>query len=147
MKELIRDAALSCAFAFVFGPTWAAGQRSSTAALRLDSAQVQAWREDLRYMATQMEARHRNLYHTVSKVRFDSAVEGLDRRIPTLARHQIIVELARIVALVGDGLTNISPTRDPKIGFRALPVRLYFFKDGLYIRAADRAHTGLAGAC
>ena len=68
---------------------------------------------------------------------FDSAVTALDRRIPSLARHQIIVEMARVVALVRDGHTNIAPTRDPKIGFRTLPVRLYFFKDGLFLRAAS----------
>ncbi len=45
----------------------------------------------------EMARRHRNLYHTVSRERFDSAVAALDRRIPSLARHQVIVELARIV--------------------------------------------------
>ena len=34
------------------------------------------------------------------------------------------------LAATDDGHTNIAPTRDPKIGFRTLPVRLYFFKDG-----------------
>jgi tetratricopeptide (TPR) repeat protein len=97
-------------------------------------------------MAAEMAKRHKNLYHTVSRERFDSAVAALDRRIPSLARHRIIVEMARIVALVGDGHTNIAPTRDPKIGFRTLPVRFYFFKDGLFVRAAERAHAGLAGA-
>ena len=97
-------------------------------------------------MAGEMARRHRNLYHTVPKARFDSALMALDRRLPSLGRHQVIVELARIVALVGDGHTNIAPTRDPKIGFRSLPVRLYFFKDGLSVRAAERAHADLAGA-
>ena len=57
---------------------------------------------------------------------------------PTLARHQVIVELARIVARVGDGHTNVAPTRDPKIGFHTYPVKLYFFKDGLFVRSASR---------
>ena len=91
-------------------------------------------------MAREMARRHRNLYHTVSRERFDSAVAALDRRIPRLERHQVIVELARIVALVGDGHTNIAPTRDSAIGFRTLPVKLYLFSDGLFIRAADRQH-------
>ncbi len=97
-------------------------------------------------MATEMERRHRNLYHTVSRTSFDSAVRALDARIPRLARHQIIVELARIAALVEDGHTNISPTRDPKIGFTTLPVKLYFFRDGLFVRAAHRSYSDLAGA-
>jgi tetratricopeptide (TPR) repeat protein len=140
----IRDAALVCAFAFTFGPTWADPQTSPSP--RLDSAQVVSWREDLAYMAREMSRRHRNLYHTISRAGFDSAVAALDRRIPSLQRHQVIVEMARIVALVGDGHTNIAPTRDPKIGFRTLPIELYPFKDGWFIRSTTRAHAGLVGA-
>ena len=52
----------------------------------------------------------------------------------------------RIVASVRDGHTGVAPTRDPKIGFHALPIRLYQFEDGLFVRAADQAHAGLVGA-
>ena len=112
----------------------------------LDRAAVAAWRQDLRYLAAQMPIRHRDLYHTMSRSAFDSAVALLDARIPTLQRHQIILELARIVALVGDGHTNVAPSRDPRIGFRGYPIALYLFSDGLLIRAADSAHAGLVGA-
>jgi hypothetical protein len=90
----------------------------------LDSAAVTAWRQDLRYMAAQMPIRHRDLYHTLSRSAFDSAVASLDTRIPTLQRHQVILELARIAALVGDGHINIAPTRDPRIAFRGYPIAL-----------------------
>ena len=104
------------------------------------------WREDLRIMMAELPRRHRNLYHTTSAETFDSAAKALHTRIPTLARHEIILEMARIVALTGDGHTNISPTRDAAIGFRTLPVALYLFRDGLYVRAAHRIHSDLAGA-
>jgi hypothetical protein len=77
------------------------------------------WLEDLRYLAEEMPRRHRNLFHTMTREQFAGAVKALEERIPVLARHQIIVEMARILALVGDGHTNIEPTRDAKIGFRA----------------------------
>ncbi|HKQ52014.1 MAG TPA: hypothetical protein VJT74_06585, partial [Pyrinomonadaceae bacterium] len=112
----------------------------------VDKTEAEHWREDLRYMAEQMPQRHANLFHTMTRPQFEAAVRRLDERIPQLARHQIIVELARIVALVGDGHTNVAPTRDPKIGFRQLPVKLYLFKDGMFVRAAERAHSELVGA-
>jgi tetratricopeptide (TPR) repeat protein len=93
-----------------------------------------------------MPKHHRNLFHTVTREEFESAVRRLDERIPSLARHQIIVAMARIAAMVGDGHTNIAPTRDPKIGFRAYPVQLSLFKDGLYVRAAAREHADIVGA-
>lgn len=104
------------------------------------------WREDLRMMMAELPRRHRNLYHTTSAETFDSAAKALHARIPTLARHEIILEMARIVALAGDGHTNIYPTRDAAIGFRTLPVALYLFRDGLYVRAAHGIHADLAGA-
>jgi hypothetical protein len=107
---------------------------------------AEQWREDLRIMMEELRRRHRNVYHTTSAATFDSAAKILHEKIPTLTRHEIILELARIVALVGDGHTNINPMRDPAIGFRTLPIALYLFRDGLYIRAAHRIHTDLAGA-
>src|SRR6266496_2379875 len=104
------------------------------------------WREALRFMAGEMQKLHRNLFHTMTRTQFESAVEALDERVPSLARHQIIVEMARIVAMVGDGHTNIAPTRDPKIGFRSYPVKFYLFQDGLYVRAAAREYSDLVGA-
>jgi hypothetical protein len=104
------------------------------------------WREDLRLMMEELQRRHPNLYHTTAAATLDNAAKALHARIPTLTRHEIILELARIVALAGDGHTNISPTRDPAIGFRTLPVALYLFRDGLYVRAAHRIHADLTGA-
>ncbi|MCI0329976.1 MAG: S41 family peptidase [candidate division Zixibacteria bacterium] len=93
-----------------------------------------------------MPKRHKNLFHTISREQFEEAVQNLHQRIPRLARHEIILEMARIVAMVGDGHTNIYPTRDPKIGFHTLPIKLYLFKDGFFIRAAEKEDAGLVGA-
>jgi tetratricopeptide (TPR) repeat protein len=114
--------------------------------IAVNAEEAVKWREDLRYMADQMPKYHNNLFHTMTREQFDSAIKRLHDRIPQLTRHQIIVEMARIVAMVGDGHTNIYPTRDTKIGFRALPVKLYLFKDGLFVRAAEREHANIVGA-
>ncbi|MGH7581468.1 MAG: tetratricopeptide repeat protein [Gemmatimonadales bacterium] len=111
-----------------------------------DSAFVRQWREDLAYLARELPRRHKNLFHSMRREQFDSALAALDRKLPSLARHQVIVELARLVARVGDGHTNVAPTRDPRIGFRTYPVKLYFFKDGLFVRSAAREQADLIGA-
>lgn len=113
--------------------------------LVVDNTEAEKWRQDLRYMAEEMPKYHKNLFHAVTRDQFAVAVARLNEKIPSLARHQIIVELARIVAMVSDGHTNIAPTRDPKIGFRTFPVKLYFFADGLYVRAATREHADIVG--
>jgi hypothetical protein len=107
---------------------------------------ARAWREDLQFMAREMERTHKDLYHTLSREQFASAVAALDERIPKLDRHEVIVEMAKIVAAVGDGHTNIYPTRDAKIGFHSLPLALTFFGDELYVRAAHESQRSLVGA-
>jgi hypothetical protein len=108
--------------------------------------EARAWREDLHFMAREMERTHKDLYHTISREQFATAVAALDERIPSLERHEVIVEMSRIVAAVGDGHTNIYPTRDARIGFHTLPVALTFFADQLYIRAAHETQRSLVGA-
>jgi len=56
------------------------------------------------------------------------------------------MEFARLVALVGDGHTSVAPTRDAAIGFRELPIALYRFDEGLFVRAARADVADLAGA-
>jgi hypothetical protein len=96
-------------------------QEKTRADTRVSSAEAAHWREDVRWMAEEMPKRHKNLFHAITRGQFESAVRKLDERVPSLARHQILVEMARIAAMIGDGHTNIAPTRDPKIGFRAYP--------------------------
>ena len=108
--------------------------------------EARAWREDLRFMAEQMQKKHKNLYHSMSPQDFSAKVEALNARIPALSRAEVIVELAKIVAAVGDGHTNIYPTRDPNIGFHSLPVLFTFFGKALYVRAVQEPQRPLLGA-
>lgn len=114
--------------------------------LHSPKTETEKWREDLNFLAEEMPKRHKNLFHNITREQFNAAVKGLDSRLPQLSRNQIIVEMARIVAMIGDGHTNLYPTRDPKVGFRVLPVKLYLFSDGLFVRAAKKEFASLVGA-
>ncbi|MFL5481752.1 MAG: hypothetical protein ACJ8AK_06140 [Gemmatimonadaceae bacterium] len=107
---------------------------------------AEEWRADLKFMAAEMQRRHKNLYHTVSAEQFAAAVSDLNARIPTLQRNEIIVGMMRIAAMVGDGHTRVDPRKDPKFGFPSLPLRLYLFEDGLYVRAAAPQYASLVGS-
>src|SRR4030095_13768640 len=123
-----------------------AAQTETISLTPVDKTEAEKWRNDLRYMAEEMPKFHKNLFHTMTREHSAAAVNRRNERIPKLARHQIIVEMARIVAMVGDGHTNIAPTRDPKIGFHILPVKLYFFADCLYVSSATTEQSDLLGA-
>jgi hypothetical protein len=102
------------------------------------------WCADLDHLAGALRREHRDLFHSVSRARFDAAVRSLRARIPVLEGHEVVVELARLVALVGDGHTRL-PLADVS-GFRRYPLRLYQYADGLFVQAIAREHGAAAGA-
>ena len=105
---------------------------------------AEKWREDLRFFAERMPATHKNLFHKMSKVEFDAAVKHLDEKIPTLADHEVIVELMRIIAKVGDGHTGAHSAQFLFAG-GVYPVQFHLFEDGLHIRRASAEHANVNG--
>src|SRR5262249_5293680 len=82
----------------VLGQAWAAA----------DVISPEQWRQDLALFAEQAPKVHKNLYHAVSREQLEAAIKRLGDRASSLSRNQIIVELTRIVARIGDGHSYIS---------------------------------------
>jgi hypothetical protein len=112
----------------------------------MSPAEAKAWQEDLRFMTSEMERTHKSLYHSISARDFSAMIKTLDEKIPRLTGPETIVEMAKIVASVGDGHTNIYPTRDSKIGFHTIPVAFTYFVDQLYVRSVPPEQRRLLGA-
>jgi tetratricopeptide (TPR) repeat protein len=141
---LSRAGALALCLALAH-PTSAAEPTPSTPAAS-PTLTAEEWRDDLLFLADEMKRRHANLYHTVSRQRLEAAIADLHARIPSLGRNEIVVGMMRIAAMVGDGHTRIDPRKDKMFGFRSLPLKLYQFEDGIFVRAAAPEFAGLIGA-
>ena len=76
-------------------------------------------------------------WDSISADAFGTMVDDLNAKIPSPTRAEVIVEMAKIGAAVGDSHTNIYPIRNAAIGFHALPVTFTFFGDKLYMRAVQ----------
>ena len=94
------------------------------------------WKSDLRFLESEIVRVHPNPYHAVHPEALHAAFEDLETRLPTVSRESAVVGLARIVALLHEGHSQIGLLGDPAIGFGQYPLNLYFFKDGLFVRAA-----------
>ena len=134
---------LVAALALILASAVSLIQGQTLAPVSADDAQK--WRADLHYLSEEMPRQHKNLFHTMTREEFDAAVNRLDERIPSLTRNQILVELARIVAMVGDGHTSLFPFYNPTLGVHRYPVKFYLFKDGLYVRQATADYGEVAG--
>jgi tetratricopeptide (TPR) repeat protein len=112
------------------------------------------WRFDLDVFAKRVEKVHHRPFANVSREAFLADVEALKARVSKLRDLQIVFELQRVLAKIGDGHTMIAPWRH-RAGHAApaasalavgrLPVQLHLFTDGLFVRAAAPEVADAAG--
>ena len=109
-------------------------------------SRVEGWRADLDMLAREVKRKGYAPFQLVTEAEFDAAVGRLHEAIPTLDDVQIFVGLKKLIRLVGDGHTNVSPPDDAIELKYALPVQFYFFAEGLYIIATAPQYANLVGA-
>ncbi len=101
---------------------------------------------EIRNLVVELEQRHPNPYHAVSREDFHRAADDLASRAPALTREQQIVGVMRLLAMLGerDGHSGIHPLSPiPGQRLTAYPLRLYRFPEGLFVaQAQDRALVG-----
>ncbi len=133
---------VSYLFAFLVLTSVAVSQTPTQPAASVQMS-PEKWRDDLKYLATQIERTHKNAYHTVSREEFASAVSSLDARLATLEDHQVVVEIMKIVALIGDGHTGVRWGMIASSG--VLPVAFYVYEDGVFVQKAASEMSGIVG--
>ncbi|OJJ15254.1 hypothetical protein BKI52_38205 [marine bacterium AO1-C] len=106
-------------------------------------SRVAGWRFDLNLLAKKMREVHYNLFAEVDKTTWTNAVKALDQKIPQLKDYEIVAELMKLVAL--DRSTQMyTPTN--QYAMHRLPVNIYWFDDGVFIRATTPENKALVGA-
>lgn len=89
------------------------------------------WRQDLRYLETQLPRLHVDAFHTVDRETFRRTVDDLGAAVPQMSDLEIMVEVMRIVAMVGDAHTQaVPPSSAP---YHAYPFALRWLVDGFYV--------------
>ncbi len=93
---------------------------------------------DVELYLTELERIHPNPYHAISKADYRAAADRLIARLPELDDDQLMVELLRLVALLGerDGHANMHPFSDHRRVLHLYPLATYEFADGVYVVAA-----------
>lgn len=122
-----------------------------------------AWIADLEFVRTALPENHANLFHSLTPDEFHALIDALCERVPSMAEHEIVVELAAIVAAIEDGHTRLTlpmvegsgifsghsptpPPNDPGLAFHHYPIRLHAYSDGLFVRSIGRENAQHAGA-
>ena len=126
-----------CLFSLMLAASTGAANPSASGLLSEKDAAD--WKNDLGFLETEIARVHPNPFHAVSRDALHAAFVDLEKRLPKIDRDTAIVGLARVVALLQEGHSQIGLGWDPAIGFGRYPLSLYFFKDGLFVRGAPEA--------
>ncbi len=102
------------------------------------------WREDLQFAVDTFLARDRS-FSPEARQRFRGRVAELQRNAERLSDEQIIVGLAKAVALARNAHTRLYILRN-RTELRRYPVRVWQFSDGLYVVRATDEYADLLGA-
>jgi hypothetical protein len=100
------------------------------------------WREDLDVLQNELEARHIDLYHRISKDAFSKQLAAVKAQLPELSQPQLIVELMRTVKTIGDGHTQLSYWGGPRHRF---PLQLKMFASDFRVIATDSINKQILG--
>lgn len=96
------------------------------------------WLEDIDFLTENLEKGHNNLFFNINKEEFLKKVKKLKSMINKLDYNEMKVELARLMASIGDGHSNvIFPVN------KHLPFKFYIFKEGVYIINATEKYKDL----
>jgi hypothetical protein len=110
---------------------------------------TQALREDIDYLLSTIINHHPDPFYCTSEQALRRYCQWLSARAGELAPEERLVRLLAIPALLRDGHTRFRGIDGPG-GIRKLltrlPVDLYWYHDGLHVRAADPDWAELAGA-
>jgi hypothetical protein len=109
------------------------------------ASREEGWRFDLQLLAREVHRRGYAPFRLLSASDFDGRVKTLESRVPDLSDQLLVLEVAKLVSLLGDGHTSVLGVRRAEFAW-ALPVQLGLFEDGLHVTAADPRWRELVGA-
>jgi hypothetical protein len=104
---------------------------------------VQAWQQDLDVLRTRFLEYDRSFTPT-TRAAFERDVDVLEASLSELDDPRIVVALSATVALSGNAHTRLYLLRN-RTELRRLPVRLWWFADGLFVIRATSAHRDTNG--
>ena len=90
------------------------------------------WKEDINLYRQELPKRDIDPFNLVSEKEFNREIDTLTESLPSLESHEIVTELIRITAMVGDGHTSVRWWRLP---LRRFPLGYFIFGDKVRIVA------------
>ena len=103
--------------------------------VKIAPSRYDKWVNDIDYLAEELPKRHKNLFFSLDRADFYRETERIKQQVNKWTDDELKVAITGLVASVGDGHTMIYPD------FRVMyPLRLYWFKEGIYVLDASEEY-------
>lgn len=89
------------------------------------------WLEDITHLSSDLPKKHKNLFFQKNKNEFLKEIAAIKADIDALTDYEIKLQIAKIIASIGDAHTFV-----PLQVNLLLPLKFYYFSDGIYVVAA-----------
>lgn len=99
------------------------------------------WMEDIDYLVENLEKKHKNLYHTISREDFTHEVNLFKENLINLSDIGKYIEIKSIVAKIGDGHTSVFSN----IPLNWFPINFQKFDDGVYVISCSAEYEEILG--
>ncbi len=99
------------------------------------------WQEDLEYLASELPHKHKNLFFKMTEKEWAGYIQHLKDQIPAMTNSEVMVGLKRLFAPIGDQHTDIDVFQSDQL--TALPLIMYWFKDGIYVIGASQEYKNI----
>jgi hypothetical protein len=106
---------------------------------------AEKWQADLDFLQETVHRDYAFLFKKITAEQFDAEVAKLRKAIPTMADHEVVAGLSRIISLFGYGHTTLRPDIG-NVTIHLLPYNLYAFSDGVFVQAVKKGNERALGA-
>jgi hypothetical protein len=107
------------------------------------ASREEAWRQDLDALTDRFLLVDRS-FTPAQRARFVELIDDVRLRLPEMPDEEIIMQMATAVSLSGNAHTRLYLLRN-RTELSRLPIRLWWFSDGLYVVRATPEHRELLG--
>ncbi len=106
----------------------------------------EGWRYDLAVLAGEVRRKGFVVHRNVTLEQFDAKIREIHDAIPKLGDEQIILALMKLMVFLDDGHTAVWNFGKYTKFAGTLPMRFFWFEEGLFVTAADPKLKDLLGA-
>jgi len=96
----------------------------------IEVERVTKWSEDIELLSSELKRVHKDLYKDISEISFDAEIELLQNRVSYLNDDELILEIMRLIARIGDGHTYLEWYNN--FNERGLPIKFARIEDEIY---------------